>query len=195
VDSGQWAVNHAVDADGLRRPSAGLVVSPALQPLAGLYRHAATGRPLTLAIDKTTLRLEGGPALVPVSGTRFEVTGGGEALEFGQAGQVQVLLGNGLVDTYERVTPVKPDAAQLAGFTGLYENDEAEVALFIAVHGQDLRLLRRPDTAYQLRPLYADAFSSPLGTVRFIRNAAGTVTEMSLSQDRVWDLRLKRRPN
>jgi len=45
-----------------------------------------------------------------------------------------------------------------------------------------------------LKPLYADAFEAPqLGTVIFRRDAAGQVTALSVSQDRVWDLRFLRR--
>jgi len=166
---------------------------PQLEPLAGMYRDLATGRPMTLVLDKTALRIEGGPPFVPVSGTRFESSQAGVVLEFGQAGQVRMEMANGVIETYERVVPAKPDAAHLAGLAGLYDSDEAEVAFLVVAKGEELRLLRRPGSAYQLRPLYADAFASPLGTVRFIRDAGGKVTAMSVSQDRVWDLRLRRR--
>ena len=39
-----------------------------------------------------------------------------------------------------------------------------------------------------LTPVYEDAFSSAMGTVRFSREANGRATAMTLSQDRVWKL-------
>jgi len=56
-----------------------------------------------------------------------------------------------------------------------------------------LALKRRPDTTIVLTPLYADAFSAGgLGTVVFRRNAANAIVALSVSQDRVWDLRFSR---
>jgi len=55
-----------------------------------------------------------------------------------------------------------------------------------------LEIHRRPDTVIPLTPTYADGFSSDLGSIRFLRDSAGKVTEMSIGEDRVWDLRLRR---
>jgi hypothetical protein len=44
-----------------------------------------------------------------------------------------------------------------------------------------------------LRPAYADAFTSPAGTFRFVRDGTGRVTQLSTSSSRVWDLRFQRR--
>ena len=43
-----------------------------------------------------------------------------------------------------------------------------------------------------LQPIYPDAFSGGGTTFIFRRDSSGRVTEMSLSQDRVWDLRFKK---
>ena len=51
-----------------------------------------------------------------------------------------------------------------------------------------------PDAKIALTPTYADAFSSELGGIHFLRNPKGAVTEMSVSQDRVWDLRFTKGP-
>jgi hypothetical protein len=54
-------------------------------------------------------------------------------------------------------------------------------------------LKRRPDTTIALTPEYADAFEAPqLGTVIFRRDTAGRITALSVSQDRVWDLRFQK---
>jgi hypothetical protein len=67
--------------------------------------------------------------------------------------------------------------------------------LRVAMEGDVLRLQNRPAGNWiPLRPTYRDAFVAPgLGVVRFLRDASGTVTEVSVSQDRVWDLRFKKR--
>ena len=55
------------------------------------------------------------------------------------------------------------------------------------------RLPAVPDRIYPLTPLYADAFDSELGTIVF-RRAGDRVTEFSVVEDRVWDLRFLRVP-
>lgn len=86
-----------------------------------------------------------------------------------------------------------PSAADLAAFVGTYASDEAETTFTVAVNGDSLTLKRRPDTTITLRPTVTDTFSAqPLGTLRFIRDGAGQVTEMSVSRDRVFDLRFTR---
>jgi hypothetical protein len=43
-------------------------------------------------------------------------------------------------------------------------------------------------------PRDTDVFNSPLGMIRFIRDASGTVTELSVRQARVYDMRFQRAP-
>jgi hypothetical protein len=49
-----------------------------------------------------------------------------------------------------------------------------------------------PDGTVPLTPTYKDAFNTPAGSVRFIRDSAGRITEMSIGDGRVWDLRIRR---
>jgi hypothetical protein len=99
----------------------------------------------------------------------------------------------GTVDILDRVDTTKPDAAALQAYVGTYQSDEAEATLVAAIEGDTLVLKRRPDTVVRLNPVYVDAFRAPLGLVRFRRDAAGKVTSLSVSQDRVWDLRFEKR--
>jgi CubicO group peptidase (beta-lactamase class C family) len=86
----------------------------------------------------------------------------------------------------------KPSAAELAGFAGTYTSDEAETVFTLDVEQDLLVLKRRPDTRITLRPTAADTFSAGgLGTIRFHR-AGGAVTQLAVSQDRVFDLRFER---
>ena len=77
---------------------------------------------------------------------------------------------------------------------GTYASAEAEVDLEVIAEGSNLRIRRRPDTTLALRPVYKDAFAAPgLGLVRFRRDASGRVTGLSVTLDRVWDMRFQKR--
>jgi hypothetical protein len=52
--------------------------------------------------------------------------------------------------------------------------------------------MRRPSSSTNITALAADQFESPLGRLRFIRDAAGRVTQISVEQARVYDLRFDR---
>jgi CubicO group peptidase (beta-lactamase class C family) len=83
----------------------------------------------------------------------------------------------------------------IGAYAGTYVSADAEATLTAAVIDERLVLKRRPDTTIALTPLYADAFSaaSGLGTVIFRRDASGRPTELSVVQDRVWNMRFERR--
>ncbi len=84
--------------------------------------------------------------------------------------------------------------AELAALAGTFESDEAETILTAAVEGGGLVLKRRPDSTIKLTPTYADAFDAgTFGTVIFRREGNGRVIGLSVSQDRVWDMRFTRR--
>jgi CubicO group peptidase (beta-lactamase class C family) len=89
------------------------------------------------------------------------------------------------------VTP--PSPAQLQALTGSYWSEEAETMLVAAVDQGALVLRRRPDAVIKLTAIGPDKFRGSIGTVTFLRNASGVVEALSVSQDRVWDLRFHRR--
>jgi hypothetical protein len=96
----------------------------------------------------------------------------------------------GSVEEYERESPATPSAADLASYAGTYVSDDAETELRAVVENGSLVLKRRPDAAITLSPTYKDAFTAPgLGTVIFRRDASGRPAELSVVQERVWDLR------
>jgi hypothetical protein len=154
--------------------------------MAGLYRNVRNHSAVTAAADNGRLRM-GGTLFTPVSPgtfmngtTRLVLDGGKLRLDDG------TLL--------EKVEPVSPTPAELQSFTGDYVSDEAMATLRVAVEGEQLRLQNRPGSWIPLRPTYRDAFAAPgLGVVRFLRDASGRITEASVTQERVWDLRFKKR--
>lgn len=86
----------------------------------------------------------------------------------------------------------QPTAAQLSEFAGVYTSDEAEVTMTAAVVEGTLALKRRPDTVIRLTATGKDTFRGSIGTVTFRRDAAGAIRALSISQERVWDLRFAR---
>jgi hypothetical protein len=167
-----------------------------LEARSGFYRSAKTGEPFVLSRQNDLLRVEGGPVLIPLSPSRFQMGSGDATLEFGASGgpptTCRVVWPNGRSETYERVERAAPDRARLSEYAGTYASDEAEVTVSIVVEGDALWVRRRPDTSIRLEALYADAFAGPFGTVRFHRDLAGRVGRISVVMDRAWDVRFDR---
>jgi hypothetical protein len=193
---GAIAARPAAAADGGHEANG---ASDAMKSRAGLYRNTVTGTPLAIVFEKTGLRLEGGasPAntLLPTTGTTFHSFDGTRTYEFDARGGLRVAADNGTSEAYERVQPATPTPAELTLLAGTYSSDEAEVTLRVVADGGELKVMRRPDTTLTLRPVYKDAFAAPgLGLVRFRRDPRGRVNGLSVTLDRVWDLRFSRSP-
>jgi hypothetical protein len=146
-------------------------------------------------VDGANLRMVLGNARVPLSATsRMSfVTAGGERLEISGHGDARLTDRFGMYEMFAW-TPAEPVALTsdaLQPLLGVYQSDDAETTLTVAL-GADrasLVILRRPDTQLPLTPLYRDAFTSPdLGVVVFHRDDKNRVNDLSVSQDRVWDL-------
>jgi CubicO group peptidase (beta-lactamase class C family) len=85
----------------------------------------------------------------------------------------------------------RPTADDLAALAGTYDSAEIETQFIARVENGSLVLFRRPDTRITLRPYSRDRFEAGggLGQVTFHRKD-GVVVALSITQDRVWDLRL-----
>jgi len=165
-------------------------VTPA-DGVAGLYRRASTGEPISIVRRGDELKIEPGPTLTAASGTRF-TSPSGSRYEFG-ANALRVTDVYGTVDEYALVQGDQLKTRPLTDYAGTYESDEAETTLTATVEGGTLVLKRRPDSVIRLRPAYADAFDSSLGFIRFRRSIGGQVTALSVTQDRVWEMIFSRR--
>jgi hypothetical protein len=163
------------------------VTAAQAESVTGLYRDTATSEPMRLSRTANALQIERGPVLFPVSPTRF-VTARGHVVELDANGSLTRRDEYGSVTHHARVTAAVPTVDQLRELTGTFASEDAEVVLRAELEGSSLVLKRRPDATIPLSPLYADAFSSPLGTIVFRRDG-GRVTAFSVIQDRVWDLR------
>ncbi|HSC98026.1 MAG TPA: serine hydrolase domain-containing protein [Casimicrobiaceae bacterium] len=86
-----------------------------------------------------------------------------------------------------------PSEATLTPLAGSYWSDEAETTLTAMVEHGALVLKRRPDAVIKLTAIGPDTFRGSIGAVTFRRNAAGSVEALSVTQDRVWDLRFTKK--
>lgn len=170
----------------LIRPSA-----DALDALAGLYRSTQNGRAVRVARDGDALVVDGRGRLLAQSSMQF-VTQYGQAWSFDGFGGLRV-SDHVAEESFSRVLQASPTEAELLALTGRYVNPEVETELTVRMVGPTLVIDRRPDSRFELRPLYGDAFNAgSLGTVVFRRGAGGEVTSMSIVDSRVWNLRFER---
>jgi hypothetical protein len=75
---------------------------------------------------------------------------------------------------------------------GRFYSDEAEVTFEIEPGTEELILKRRPDVRTVLRRVGEDEYAFGGNRLRFIRDAKGEVTELSVRGSRVFDLRFRR---
>ncbi len=97
--------------------------------------------------------------------------------------------------------PIEPDfeppaillpTATLNEYAGDYWSDEAEVMFTLKVEKDQLVIRRRPATTIVLTPTSKDVFRGSIGGVTFIRDTGGRLKELSVHQDRVFDLRFQK---
>lgn len=182
---------------GKARPAAApatIQVSPqSIASRAGLYRNLRTGDAIRLLVKDGALRSERGSSLSPLSETAYQIDNG-LRMEFGpDSRSARVLAPDGDEIAYERVAEWAPAQGQLAEYVGEYESEEAEATYRVVMEEGKLLLRTRHGISLGLAPTYADAFTASNGfVVRFMRDPAGAVSELSLGLGRVRDLRFAR---
>jgi hypothetical protein len=167
-----------------------------LETRAGLYTSLRDHETFSIDFKNGQLKYNGTLPLTPVTSSRFRAGDQDAYIDFESSSEkktrLRVLTADDENDYYERVEPVSPSAADLQALTGEYTSEEVETTLKVALDTGKLVIHRRPDATIALTPTFRDAFSFPSGSVRFIRGADGRVTEMSIGDGRVWDLRFRR---
>ena len=88
-------------------------------------------------------------------------------------------------DRFVRAEPFSPTPAKLTEFAGVYRSDEIESVYRMVVHEGSLRLERLKSRPSTLQPVVVDTFATQVGTVRFVRDATGTVSGFVLDAGRV----------
>jgi CubicO group peptidase (beta-lactamase class C family) len=94
----------------------------------------------------------------------------------------------------QRGTQEPPDRSRPIGPLpiGRFYSDEAEVTFEIEPGTEELILKRRPDVRTVLRRVGEDEYAFGGNRLRFIRDAKGEVTELSVRGSRVFDLRFRK---
>ena len=176
------------------------VAIPDLEKRAGLFFSERTGEPLRLVVNEGSLRLAGGPALVGVAEDRFRNPRGlmrfmskdEFELHFVSEDRLELKSMEGQVTRYHRAQPYAPGAADLAGFAGRYETDEiGTIVVTPTASGLSARLNSSPTAEFA--PVHPDVFQRGAMTIRFRRDAAGTVTGLELSNPVLRNARFPRK--
>jgi len=166
-----------------------------LKSFEGRYRDMRRETLVRVTATEEGLRL-GNTPLVATAETRFE--GGSTVVEFESApfadGRPAAIMNTTGADNVrlEPVPEFNPTEAQLAEYTGTYRSEEAESTFWVEIENGTFVLKDRWGRGRLLQPLYPDAFGVGGTTYIFRRDSSGKVVEMTLSQDRVWDLRFRK---
>jgi hypothetical protein len=187
----------AADTQASQAPAGITLAESDLRGKAGLYRNAETGEAMRIAYTDGALRSDQGGVLRPLSRTEFRVGNGARRFTFDVAGdnarqRISETGGDDVV-IWEPVDEFTPTAGDLAPYVGDYYSPDADVTFSAVVEEGRLVLRRSPSTRMQLTPVYRDVFNASAGLFRFHRDTSGRITELSIRQDRVWDLRFTRR--
>jgi hypothetical protein len=179
-------------------PAAYAVPIEELSKKSGVYRNVRSGVPARLEVTDGKLQVAGWAALIPTSPLEFRAGADGPRVVFenpssgGRPG-FKIVEDGTRDERYERVDAFAPSRSELRAFEGEYYSPDAETALSVSLEGGKLVVHRRPDWTSTLSPEYADAFGAPdLGLIRFRRDGSGRVTELSVRQPRVYDMRFRR---
>jgi CubicO group peptidase (beta-lactamase class C family) len=158
---------------------------------AGVYVNPVTGAPSWIAVrdGKLALGRTTGPALIPLSESRFRVTGAPLELEFKTNGEVaQTAL---TWPPRQPVTMVRwtgamlaPTRADLARYAGTYYSEELDATYIVTATDSTLVLRTRMGEPRTVRPAYGDAFVGDF-LLEFTRDAKRSVNGMSMSSGRV----------
>jgi CubicO group peptidase (beta-lactamase class C family) len=158
---------------------------------AGLFFSERTGEPLRLGVNNGTLRIAGGPALVPVTTDRFRTPRGSLyfmsndefELRFLSRDQLELKSMEGQPTRYRRAQPYAPTAADLNAFAGRYESDELR-AVFEITPGKDGLMGRAndaPGEALEFRPIDLDTFQLGMVMMRFRRDKSGKIVGLDFT--------------
>jgi hypothetical protein len=170
------------------------LTSDQLAPLAGVYAHPVTGAPTFVTLRKDTLVLGrvNGPVLIPVSPTRFRVTGQPVEVEFTGGAMVSRLLDwpGGRSTTQQRMSPSRPSRAELERYAGSYYSEELGATYDVTATDSTLVLKTRWGTERVVRPAYGDTFAGDF-LLSFPRRG-GRIDGMIMGSGRVRGVRFTR---
>ena len=172
------------------------LTSQQLARFAGVYVNPNTGNPTFVTLRRDTLIVgrTAGPALVPLSESRFRVTGQPVEIEFTPTGQlVQTVRAwpPRKSITLRREEPARPSRAELERYAGSYYSEELGTTYTVSATDSTLVFKTRWATERTVRPTYGDTFSGDF-LVTFTRDRSRRVDGMLLSSGRVRRVRFEK---
>ena len=190
-----------------KRPAPAAVADAPVEGLdvkskAGLFFNERTGEPLRLIVNGPRLAVAAGGPLVAVTKDRFRNARASTAfmsqdqfeLTFLSADQFELKSMEGQTTRYRRARPYAPGADDLKAFAGRYESDElrAEMQMTPGKGGLQSRLNGSPTQVLDLSPVDPDTFQRGMQTVRFVRDTAGKVVALELTNPALRKIRFTR---
>lgn len=194
---------------GLRRPQPSAPpanpsgVTPAdINSRTGLFFNERTGDPLRLIVNNGMLAVAAGGRLLTVSTDRFRNARPSTAfmsqdefeLIFLSPDQFELKSMEGKTTRYRRAQPYAPTGDDLKGFAGRYESDELRAVFEMTPTAGGLRV-RINDSRTQtieLMPVDRDVFQRGAQTLRFLRDKAGQVMAVELTNPAIRNIRFAR---
>ena len=168
-----------------------------LQRWAGTYVDRRTDRTLRLAVAEGKLVNQDAPSLEirATSPNGFRLPGDAELTLNGAApSRVATLVRTGGdTSVFAEAHSSPASKSRLSEYAGTYTSDELDVQLVVALAGDSLVLRRRPADEMAMRPIYDDDFRTPIGSLRFSRDAQGRVTGFGVFSGRIRDVRFSKR--
>ena len=193
-----WEYGHAIADIWIRTPeeqqpaqAKAYHLSPAQTGrLLGTYRNVLNGRPTTISAEPGQVHFGAYSVMNPVSPTRFYMDG--KTADIDEPGIMTVSDVYGIVDRYEHVKATALSPSQLASIAGKYTSPEIDGEVTVVPSGTSISVQFGTKTSLILAPAYDNAFSNDLVTVIFSSDGNDKATVMTLSSERVWNLRLVR---
>jgi hypothetical protein len=166
---------------------------------AGTYWDARNEALRRIDVRDSTLGITGSPiVLFPVSATMFRgaTINISETFTVDRGGSVTMeeTTPDGAKLSYRQMPAPKTDARRLAEYAGDYVSDELDATWRIVQRDSSVILRRGAVPDMTLQPVFLDAFTSPVGVVRFARGADGRVTGLVVGAGRVTGFVFRRAP-
>lgn len=158
---------------------------------AGQFVDTRTGMPFDVTSKAGDLLMNDRP-MTRLSATTWKR--GNDTYTFQSADKFQIEGFDGNLYKFERKPAVALPVFKFGEYAGSYTSSETRATYRVAVESGQLkvRIDGWPDTVLTLSAVYRDAFDADGLLVRFRRGANGKISEMSLGDSRMWDLRAAR---
>ena len=176
-------------------PSVSLTASQVAQWV-GTYVDRRTDRSLRLGVRGSSLINEDSPNadVRAIASNAFRIPGNAELALSGRAPArtAKIIRPDGDTTVFAESRSQSLPAARLTEYVGTYASEELDVRLVVAVKNAALVLRRRPADEMTMRPIYDDDFGTPIGSLRFSRDASGRVTGFGVFSGRIRDVKFSR---